>query len=82
MRPGSGLRAVKAMSSASIARLAIEMVGERPADQGVENDGQVDKLSRQPDISDVGDPDLIEPGWDASTRQMATMGNSCRLLVV
>ncbi len=45
-----------------------QMVGERPADhparKSVENDGQIDEQPGQPDISNVGDPDLIEPGRD------------------
>jgi hypothetical protein len=59
----------------------LEMVGERPADhlarKSVENDGQIDELPGQPDISDVGDPDLIEPGRDKTARQI---GNDRELM--
>src|SRR5271165_2987539 len=55
--------------------------GERPADhparKGVENDGQIDELPGQPDIGDVGDPDLIEPRRDKTTRQI---GNDRELM--
>lgn len=58
-----------------------EMVGERPADhparKGVENDGQIDELPGQPDISNVGDPDLIEAGGDKTARQI---GNDRELM--
>ena len=56
----------------------LEMVGERPADhlarKGVENDGQIDELPGQPDISNVGDPDLIEPRRDKIARQIGNDG--------
>src|SRR5271165_4560931 len=52
----------------------LEMVGERPADhlarKGVENDGQIHELPGEPDIGDVGDPDLIEPRRDETARQI------------
>src|SRR5208337_385002 len=52
----------------------LEMVGERPADhlarKSVENDGEINKLLRQPDIGDVGDPNLIEPCGNKSAREI------------
>src|SRR5271165_2326367 len=52
----------------------LEMVGERPADhlarKSVENDGEINKLLRQPDIGNVGDPNLIEPCGNKSAREI------------
>ncbi len=45
---------------------SLQMVGERPAHhfarERVDDDGQIDEVLGEPDISDVGDPDLVEAG--------------------
>ena len=52
----------------------LEMIGERPADhfarEGVEDDRQIDEVLGQPDIGDVGDPDLIEAARSKPARQV------------
>ena len=55
-----------------------EMVGERPphdlAREGVEDDRQIDELFAEPHISDVGDPDLVEPRGREAAREVRRDG--------
>src|SRR5271155_3762252 len=77
---GAGLRAAIALSSASDRQARLEMIGERPADhfarEGVEDDRQIDEVLGQPDIGDVGDPDLIEAARSKPARQVWRNGEA------
>jgi hypothetical protein len=60
--------------------LRAQVVGQGPADhlagEDVEHHGQIDERLRQPDIGNVGRPQLVEASQDQAARQMgpANMG--------
>jgi hypothetical protein len=62
------------------------MVGERSAHhlarERVDDDGQIDEGLGEPDISDVGDPDLVEAGRLQPAHEVGRIGRSRSLIVV
>ena len=52
----------------------LQVIGERPTDdlarEGVDDDGEIDEVLGKPDVSNVGDPDLIEACGARASRQI------------
>ena len=52
----------------------LQMIVERPAHhlarEGVDHDGEIDEALGEPDVGDVGDPDLVDCGGDQPAREM------------
>ena len=52
----------------------LQMVGERPAHhfarERVDDDGEIDEVLGEPDIGDVGDPELVEAGGTQPAREI------------
>ena len=60
-----------------------QMIGDRPADhlarEGVDHHREIDEGLGEPDIGDVGDPDLIEAGRREAARQVGATAKPWRL---
>ena len=63
-------RHVEGLSASSALQMILQCPADDQAREGIQHDGEIDEGLLQPDVGDVGDPNLVDAGGDEIANQI------------